>query len=58
MVPGMASMFMLARTLNYISVSRSNYAKGLVGYDKWFLYCAVGAPGSTHDVKMLLSTNL
>ena len=26
---------------------------GLVGYNKKFLYCAVGAPGSTHDARML-----
>ena len=31
---------------------------GLVGYNKSFLYAAVGAPGSTHDVRMLRSTRL
>ena len=31
---------------------------GLVGYNKRFLYCGVGAPGSTHDSRMLRSTSL
>ena len=31
---------------------------GLVGYNKSFLYAAVGAPGSTHDARMLKSTRL
>ena len=26
---------------------------GLVSYNKKFLYCAIGAPGSTHDARML-----
>ena len=26
---------------------------GLVGYNKRFLYAAVGAPGSTHDARLL-----
>ena len=26
---------------------------GLVSYNKKFLYCTVGAPGSTHDARML-----
>ena len=31
---------------------------GLVGYNKRFLYAAVGAPGSTHDARMLRSTRI
>ena len=31
---------------------------GLIGYNKRFLYCGVGAPGSTHDSRMLPSTSL
>ena len=31
--------------------SMSNLA--LVSFNKKFLYCAVGAPGSTHDARML-----
>ena len=31
---------------------------GLVGYNKRFLYCSVGAPGSTHDSRMLRTTSL
>ena len=31
---------------------------GLVGYNKRFLYSAVGAPGSSHDARMLKSTRL
>ena len=30
----------------------------LVGYNKRFLYCGVGAPGSTHDSRMLRSISL
>ena len=30
----------------------------LVGYNKRFLYCGVGAPGSTHDSRMLRNTNV
>ena len=26
---------------------------GLIGYNKRFLYTAVGAPGSTHDARLL-----
>ena len=31
---------------------------GLVGYNKRFLFSAVGAPASTHDARMLKSTRL
>ena len=31
---------------------------GLVGYNKRFLYCSVGAPRSTHDSRMLLGASL
>ena len=31
---------------------------GLVSYNKRFLYAAVGAPGSTHDARMLRNTSL
>ena len=31
---------------------------GLVGYNKRFLFAAVGAPGSTHDARMLKSTRM
>ena len=31
---------------------------GLIGYNKRFLYCGVGAPGSTHDSRMLRSISL
>ena len=31
---------------------------GLIGYNKSFHYAAVGAPGSTHDARMLKSTRL
>ena len=31
---------------------------GLIGYNKCFLYAAVGAPGSTHDARMLKSTEM
>ena len=30
----------------------------LVGYNKRILYAAVGAPGSTHDARMLKNTQL
>ena len=31
---------------------------GLLGYNKRLLYCSVGAPGSTHDSRMLRTTSL
>ena len=31
---------------------------GLVGYNKIFLYAAVGAPGSTHDARLLKESSI
>ena len=31
---------------------------GLISYNKRFLYAAVGAPGSTHDARLLRHTSL
>ena len=31
---------------------------GLVGYNKRFLYAAVGAPGSTHDARLLKESSV
>ena len=31
---------------------------GLVGYNKRFFYAAVGAPGSTHDVRLLKESSI
>ena len=31
---------------------------GLASYNKKFLYCAVGAPGSTHDARMLCNSTI
>ena len=31
---------------------------GLIGYNKRFLYAAVGAPGSTHDARLLKDSSI
>ena len=31
---------------------------GLIGYNKRFLYAAVGAPGSTHDARLLKESSI
>ena len=31
---------------------------GLVGYNKRFLYASVGAPGSTHDTRLLKESSI
>ena len=31
---------------------------GLVGYNKRFLYAGIGAPGSTHDARLLRNTSI
>ena len=50
----------VSRKLRLFMALRNNSMSnlGLVGYNKKFLYCGDGAPGSTHDSRMLYSTSL
>ena len=45
---------------NYFSFKKrcSMMNLGLIGYNKRFLYAAVGAPGSTHDARLLKESSI